>query len=204
MLTYNKYRKIVNEMSMIIPKMDDHRMNNITDNKAEYDKFSDSVELEYSINKEINLYLGDYGKSGVYLAADPNKGQIYYFMKYKRDSEPKLGKFVKQSWVWIDKNYKNVVGELPKKMFYELLDNYTTIVADTDQTPDGRDFWKKRLKEAFDKHYFVYYYNSDKETIERLDNNLDVEKFDNKYGIWTELESSWDKVFVISKKQLVK
>jgi hypothetical protein len=84
-----------------------------------------------------------------------------------------------------------------------LIDDYSTIATDAEQTKDGEKFWKKRIKEAFSKNLNVYYFDDYSNHIEQLDNPNDIDIFNNKYQIYSNHESSLHKAFVISTKELL-
>ena len=124
-------------------------------------------------------------------------------MQYVRDSNHLIGNFVYQKFLWMDKNKRNIVGHLPSYYFYDLIDDYFTIATDAEQTKDGEQFWKRRIKEAFSKNLNVYYMDDALDHLEQLTSPKDVDIFNKKYQIYSNHESSLHKAFVISSKDLL-
>ena len=193
----------VKEMSQVIdpvaPKLATKANNSIFQKYARYcepvEKLSDTITLYYG-ESDRNVYMA-VKSEGV-----EGDERIIYLMEFERDSTRLLGGFVIQRWLWIDKAYKSEIGDLPTRMFNELIDDYFTVVADSEQTADGKKFWTRQLHAAFGKGLNVYYVDFSKNILKQLQKPSDINRYDFAYGVWTRAESSLEKVFVISSKQL--
>ena len=192
------------EYPMYHEDLNDHPLNNPDGNKEYFDKFIKMVHPIEELSDGVILYHFENSKGGTYLAANPKTKSVYYLMQYNRSFHNLIGKFVYQKFLWIDKSKRSIIGHLPSYYFYDLIDDYFTIATDAEQTKNGEQFWKRRIKEAFSKNLNVYYFNDDLDHLEQLESSNDVEIFNNKYQIYSNHESSLHKAFVISSKQLMK
>jgi hypothetical protein len=191
------------ESPMYHEDLDDHALNTPDGNKEYFRKFIRMVDPIEELSDGIILYSFENSKGGLYFAANPKSETIYYFMQYNRSFHKLIGNFVYQKFLWLNKSKRNIVGYLPTYYFYDLIDDYSTIATDAEQTKDGEKFWKKRIKEAFSKNLNVYYFDDYSNHIEQLDNPNDIDIFNNKYQIYSNHESSLHKAFVISTKELL-
>lgn len=189
------------ESPLAIEPLDDHVINTTFGNHKYYNMYIRKDNDIVPLTNEINIYSDMYKRKGHIFAADPKVEQIYYLLNYETSTNPILGKYVAQTWLWIDKNI-GVVKSLPTKYFFELVDEYGTIVTDSEQTPDGKKFWIKRIKDAFTKNLNVYYFNFITSELVKLNSPNDVSTYDAKYQIYSQHETSLDKVFVITRNNL--
>lgn len=159
-----------------------------------------SAVFEGKLNSDVSLYFhsGDF-KTSVF-ALDHTNRKVVYLMEYETDYHKQFGKYVYQSFVWVDKDC-SVARRLPKDCFWQYpVAKEHVVLTDSLQTPDGKNFWLKRLKEAFTKNLFVYYVNTLNDEVIKLDNYEQVAEFDRKYQIWH--ETGLTKLMVISTKSL--
>jgi hypothetical protein len=190
------------EMSMLIEPMDDHALNTPEGNLMAFKLYiSHDNDIE-PLTDNINIYRGYGRKRDWIFAADPDKQEIYYLMQYVEGRDKQLKHYCMQKWLWVNPHMRSVVGQLPTKYFFKLLDEFGTIVTDSEQTPDGKKFWIRRIKESFAKGFNVYYYNFNDGQLLKLSGADDVDVFDQKHQIYTQQEHSLDKAFVISKNNL--
>lgn len=181
------------------------KLANPENNHAMYLKYARYCEPIEKLTDTITLYYGESDRN-VYMAVksagEEGDEQIVYLMEFERDSNRLLGEFAIQRWLWMDKAHKGELGNLPTRMFNELIDDFFTVIADSEQTPDGKKFWMRQLHSAFGRGLNVYYADFNKNVLKQLQKPNDINRYDFAYGVWTRAESSLEKVFVISKKQL--
>jgi hypothetical protein len=184
----------------VTPKMASQADNSMF---SKYRRFCEPVE---KLSDTITLYYGEGNTRNVYMAAKSEgvegDDKVVYLMEFERDSNRLLGEFAIQRWLWMDKAYKGELGNLPTRMFNELIDDYFTVIADSEQTPDGKKFWLRQLHAAFGSGLNVYYADLNKNVLKQLQKPGDISRYDFAYGVWTRAESSLEKVFVISSKKL--
>jgi hypothetical protein len=198
-----KIKDIIVEMSQII----DPLITVLTDptrNLELYKEFKQQVRYDpgYTVvGKEGNVlvYTGDNGHVHQYVAIDPDKERIVYKMEFDIRSHRLLGRYVVQRWLWADPAYRL---DLPSKIFAELISDYITVVCDAEQTELGKDFWIKQMNKAFSRGLLVYYVDFDNNIVMSVPNMEAVYSFDQRYKIWTRMESSSNRLFVITSKQL--
>ena len=169
-----------------------------------YKEFMQYVKYDPSytvVGKEGNVlvYSGENEHVHQYIAVDPDQERIVYKMEFDVHSHRLLGRYVVQQWLWADPAYRL---DLPNKVFQELLEDYQTVVCDAEQTEMGKSFWIKQLHNAFARNLNVYYVNFATNQLIAVPNAESIPAFDHKYKIWTRSESSTDRLFVISRRQL--
>lgn len=148
---------------------------------------SSEKDLVKSFSPKVNLY--EVGRQ--FALIDEERRKILYYMGWKEI----LHKFVNhraacQIAVWRDVDvpgYEDVAKEI---FFDELLPKYGVIITDAMQTEDGRNFWVRRIGNAFNKGLNVYYLNLmqaeggvDRELI-KIDSNLDFVKLADEKDFW--------------------
>lgn len=192
---------------MEMPRMISNITNNLLDepvgNNEEYralnNQLSKAIHLE-QLNKDIALYLIKTQSKTTIVALDKSKERVEYLMEYEEDQNVKFGRYVYQSFVWVNKECA-ICRRLPRDCFFKyVVDQEDVVLTDSLQTWDGKKFWINRLKEAFEKNLFVYYVNDMANTIIKLDNFEQVDEFDQKYQIWH--QTGLHKLMAISKKEL--
>lgn len=191
--------ELFNEMAMIIPPLDS-RLDTDDGNLELYNQNIKNSEKIDTLSPTIDLY-----QSNKYIMAIKNledHNRIIYYLRYERDNEPFIGHFVVQGYLWIDKKCKSEIPNLPKKIFFNLLDDYLTIVSDTEQTNDGIRFWRNRMNDAFHLGLNVYYADFENNKLKQLHGISDVANFDRIHNINSYDESSENRRFVISKRKL--
>lgn len=78
---------------------------------------------------------------------------------------------------------------------------FGTILTDSEQTWDGKRFWKHRIAEAFDNNLNVYFYDFSNHTIIKLNDNQDFRQAELIYDIWGSNKHKMKRI-VISNKEL--
>jgi hypothetical protein len=200
--------EVLDEMSMLIGPVSDSKLYDPVSNHTIYKTYKSKADIIGKLNNNITLYYCTRGGRNAYMAVysegKPDDEQIAYLMEYTRDSYPPIGPHAVQKWLWTNPKYRNLIGDLPTKIFFELIDDYHTVTADLEQTPAGRDFWMRKIHQAFGRGLNVYYANFEKNDLIQLRNPADMNRINFTHGVWTSAESSLDKVFVISNKKLTK
>ncbi|MDX7017833.1 hypothetical protein SJ059_25705, partial [Klebsiella aerogenes] len=51
---------------------------------------------------------------------------------------------------------RNVIRDLPRTFFYNLLKVHNIVVTDEEQTSDGKGFWIDMILWAFSEGYYIY------------------------------------------------
>lgn len=59
-------------------------------------------------------------------------------------------------WRSLSMRHKDVVRDYASMMFDHLLDKYSIMVSDEEQTPDGKRFWEARIIQSIEMGYHVY------------------------------------------------
>lgn len=152
-----KMDDILLEIPKDIDPIDWHNINDLAKNHQLFLKLSADEHKKLILN--ISAGISIYRLSSQYFCLDPKDKRVTYFMHYLVGNNGKIGDFVWQSLVWTNPKYAYLSG-LPQKIFFEqLLPKFGTIITDSEQTWDGKRFWKLRLRDAFDLGLNVYYYN---------------------------------------------
>jgi len=106
-----------------------------------------------------NVYhLGD--KQNGYVVLEQS-GEILYFVRHELIKHNKL-QVGRQVLVWRNKEaYKSgaSAGFASKVFFDYLLPKYKALIADKEQTRDGKQFWEYAIRSAFQRNDFVYFLN---------------------------------------------
>jgi hypothetical protein len=73
-----------------------------------------------------------------------------------------------------------------RKYFFEyIIPKYHTIIADSQQTCDGRRFWMNRINDAFDRNLNVYFYHMMNKTIQLISDHAEFSKLiSNNKTLW--------------------
>jgi hypothetical protein len=185
---------------MVIPPLES-KLNSVEGNLKLYNDTIKECEKVDTLTSTIDLYQSDRFYMAVKDLGDQKK-RIVYYLRYERDNEPFIGHFVVQEYLWIDKKIKSEINNLPKKIFFELLDDYLTVVADSEQTNDGIRFWRNRINDALQLGLNVYYADFNNNTLKKLSKMSDVVDADLMYGINSTNDLSYHKRLVISKRNL--
>lgn len=196
----------IDEMSMVIDPVKNTKLDHPVSNHSLFMAYKPKLSMIEKLGDNITLYYCDRGSREAYLAVysegNPNDEQIAYIMEYERTNSSLIGAYVTQKWLWTNPKYRHLLGDLPTRVFFELIDDYFTVTADSEQTPEGKNFWKRKLTQAFGKGLNVYLVNFDNNKLIKLNTPTDINKTDFSHGVWTKSESSLEKVFVISSKKL--
>lgn len=199
-----KLQELILESPVLTDKISNY-LDNPVKNQSQLEKFSTMHKKHlFDLGKYTHVFKIYNNNDEYYIAIDSHDMKIVYYMSYNFTSVPILGMAVNQSFVWLDKDYPHTKG-LPKKMFFDyLLKEHNIVITDSIQTWDGRDFWLRRLLEAFQKHLHVYYIDLSKNHIEPVMQYMDVYKLDKKYQIWAPLDlDAYDRRLIISTTQLL-
>jgi hypothetical protein len=184
------------------PMDDDFYLSNEEDNSRRLKELLElDVALVSKINNDVSVFHAVERKHEVFFAVDKSTSKIVYYMMFETESEPLIGQFVFQSFVWLDKTCSAAIG-LPKRILFGLVKQYGTVLTDSIQTWDGRDFWLRRIKDALAKGLHVYYIDFQYNRLEQLHSYEDVMRVDKQYKIWDTY--GFDKRLAISAKLLIK
>ncbi|HEJ9436468.1 TPA: hypothetical protein SMM97_000067 [Proteus mirabilis] len=100
--------------------------------------------------------------------------------------------------------HRNVIRDLPRTFFYNLLKVHNIIVTDEEQTSDGKGFWIDMILWAFSEGYYIY--ASDGTEMDRPLHLIDsVEDFYNKWDAFCwgkDRDIHTHRLLVISKEPL--
>lgn len=155
-----------------------------------------------SVNDNLVVFSAKNGPTNVFFAVAMDEMRIVYYMTYDTEKSKLIGKFVCQSYVWVNKTY-SAARVLPRLMFFNhLLLKHKTVVTDSIQTWDGKRFWLARIKDALAKNIKVYYVNFQNDHIEQIQTYEDVVRLNAMYRIWDNY--AFDKRMVISLNPLIK
>jgi hypothetical protein len=195
----------INNLILEAPALTDEVTSYLDDpikNQRRLEKLSTAhKEHLFDVNKNTHVFKIHTDNEEIYVAIDSIDMKIVYYMSYEFDKHRLLGLFVNQSFVWVDKTYPNAKG-LPKKIFFDyLLKEHNIVITDSIQTWDGRDFWLRRLLDAFQKHLYVYYIDLESDHIEPVHQYMAIHKLDTKYHIWA--KQAFSKRLLISTTKLL-
>lgn len=186
------------EMSQIIPSVSS-LMADPNENEQQLKSLIHKIKFGDFTGTDIGANITLYDNNSEYIGFDTEKNRIIYRMEYGQYTNPILGNYVVQQWVWADPSYSL---NLPTRVFFDLVDNYDAVVCDERQTEPGKKFWINQLHKAFDKNLNIYYINFKTNMLVQLSSVHDIERFNKIYQVWTSHAASKDRVFVISNKQL--
>lgn len=105
--------------------------------------------------------------------------------------------------VWADPSNEDELVGLPKKVFNNLLQEYAIIISDSEQTPDGKRFWERRILQSMNSGFFVYYVDTNQlGSLERIHNREAF--FDHYLPIgWGNDKEHQGRLFVISVEDIL-
>jgi hypothetical protein len=109
---------------------------------------------------------------------------LAYIVKFETDNLPFIGRSVTQIALWRMLGNPNVVGKTQEIFFGYLLQHWSSIISDGEQTEDGSKFWKDRMGEADRKGYRVGLANIETQSIEWKDPSVNVTEWILKMGAW--------------------
>ena len=98
-------------------------------------------------------HLGDLG-IGYYVLTN-EEHEVVYFVRYRKVRANGLA-FGRQVLVWRDKNELGSEGFASEVFFNKLLPTFKALISDTQQSPNGRQFWGFSLLHAFKTGKYVY------------------------------------------------
>ena len=134
-----------------------------------------------------------------YTATD---GLVTYAIQCELVDVPTIGKAVCQTSLWRNKQYSSTTS-IPSWVFYnQLMPKYGRILSDKSQSKDGREFWVRRIAEAFMQGYFVYVVDTRKGiNILRVNDSKD---YDQKWAtrLWS-TDQEYQKVRICISKTLI-
>lgn len=113
------------------------------------------------------------------LVSDTDKYVAYYNKVDLRDDLYLGHHRVTQVLIWRTSipKYDNSIRGLPAVVFFDyLLQNYTVIVSDNEQTGNGMRFWQSRIYEALDSKSYIYRYHLIDCHLEPIHNSDDLER----------------------------
>ena len=195
---------IILETPALIQDVDDTYLQDIHQNQARLHQLARyPMDHVYSITENlVVMHVHEPTGEEVYMAVDHKSMKIVYYMMYEVHQDPLIGRYVNQAMVWLDKTYSPAKG-LPKRVFFDqLVKKYDTVLTDSIQTWNGRAFWMRRLQEAFQKGFNVYFVDLERNKVEKLEDFADISKFNEKYHIWE--PHGFHKRLAITKRKLSK
>ncbi len=100
------------------------------------------------------------------LIAEGEKPETVYLVELRFRRDIVIGKTTcTQVKVWRSSAYNHVeiIKDLPRQFFINLLNSYSIMVTDEEQTDAGQRFWETMISWAFSQNYFVYASNGEEE-----------------------------------------
>jgi hypothetical protein len=195
-MKYLKKIKSFDERFMIIASPElieplDTKLNNHRDNKKlylQYGKKRGALILEIAPN--IKLYRLNIGAdTGEFIAFDDVNKKILYKMCF--EPHKIFGhNFAVQSFVWSSKDLVNfnIKGQsVSSYIFFNFLIKAAEGVAissDAFHTPDGMEFWFRRVSQALFKNYHVYLIDLTKDVKTKVNDSDDFEDKVSAMKIW--------------------
>lgn len=186
---------------------------NLSDRKWN-NKFSEELlakknkEIYDETDKHILFRTGNDAKGYISLI-NKELTRIDYIVNYDQTNSKVLGRYVTQIAVWRSKggfeSYKNSDSVTRDVFFNILLKKYGTIVSDTEQTENGRDFWIRMLHRAVTRHDFkIGLMKVGIKDVEWYEGNSDgdlADWMDDHYYAWTREMKGKTLRFVISDEK---
>jgi hypothetical protein len=177
-------------------------------NKQLAKKFLAKYPIDYSV-KDIELPQGfelksNKSKTKIRLldSNDKTNPRIAYAVDIKISEEKIAYKTCTQILVWASPSNEDLLIGLPRKLFNHLLNTYTIMVTDREQTPDGKRFWERRIAQAFNDGLCVYFYDKTHNNLIQIkDNDAFLEHYE-PLG-WGNDDAYKNKLFVINKKVIL-
>lgn len=139
--------------------------------------------------------LTQYRGADVYAFGDKENGyfvlvkelEVLYFVRYEAVRHHLPQALGRQVLVWRNKEASSSassVGFAQHVFFDYLLPKYKALIADKEQTPNGKQFWEYAIEKAFVLRKHVYFLNRrvHPNTLIQLANSADVLKYENE--IW--------------------
>lgn len=115
-----------------------------------------SLEELAKLTDNLRLYHFGSPEQGGYFVENISKGEIVYYMKYKKFDKKLVGvPSVTQTAVWQSLTGGLISGFAKLFVFTHLLKEYPAILSDKLQTERGRDFWIRLMDQALEKGYKV-------------------------------------------------
>lgn len=178
-------------------------------NTLEYDKLHNQTHhvikhVAESIDLiEIKMHHGDYDL--IYAVLDHASKSVVYISKCVFAKDTNLGKYVYQSFVWINKSYKSILKDLPSDVIYQiLLPKYKVVSTDQLHTPKGMIYWAHLIKKAKSDEpgqYNVYYYNKKSGELKLVLSTTHLSQLQKEYKIWDHHVSGMSKIVIITTKK---
>lgn len=134
---------------------------------------------------------------------DINHPRIAYAVDIKISHERIGQKSCTQILVWASSDNEDLLIGFPRKIFNHLLETYTIMITDQEQTPDGKRFWERRIAQAFKDGRLVYFFDktNSHSNLERIKNNDDfLENYETKG--WGNDELYKNSLFIISASEI--
>lgn len=183
-----------------LDNIDWHDLNDIEKNKQQF-KIFNSNKYKKLVEKLTN-HASVYKVGSEYFCLDNEFKAITYYMKYEVGNNGKLGSYVWQSLVWTEPSAE-YIKHFPEKIFFnDLLTKFGTILTDSEQTWDGRRFWKHRIVESFDKQLNVYFYDFSNHNLIQIEDNSHFRMTELVHDIWGNSNKHKMKRMIITNKEL--
>jgi len=106
--------------------------------------------------------------------------------------------------IWASPENEELLIGFPRKVFNHLLQKYIIMITDKQQTPDGKRFWERRIIQAFNDNYSVYFCdkNRSKNKLQSISNKDDFFEIFEPLG-WGNDADHQHKLFIISLNPLI-
>lgn len=114
------------------------------------------------VNGRMSSTVPDSEKFEIALVSHIDRSVVYYNRVLVYLDKVLNCKPATQVLVWRSRVFKHkaVLNELATKIFFNyILESYSVIVSDNNQTVDGMSFWQGRISEALFYQKYVYHYN---------------------------------------------
>ena len=194
-----KLKDLLLENPMIIDRLDDYPLNDISKNRDRYNLFMQYAKRHLFDYSNINVYHTIVAKQNIIVGLNVPGKKIAYYCSFERVKIPVFNNACSQMMVWADSRPET--KGLPRHIFFDyFLKQFDTIVSDYAQTEYGKKFWENNIRVAFEKNLYVYVYFTSSMRLKRIENYKDF--LNVKGDLWGEDFAYGDIVLAISKKNL--
>jgi hypothetical protein len=162
-------------------------------------------ELVQEYTNDVNLY--EIGNR--FILIDEKRVRVLYYMEWKEIFHKFVNhKAASQVLVWRDKSvpgYTNVAAQI---FFDYLLPKFSVVITDALQSPDGQNFWIRRVSDAFERGLNVYYLGllpTSKEInreLIKINSSDDFENLNAEKNFWGETEKFKARKILISNIEI--
>jgi len=202
---YFDERCVVVADPQLINPLDLKKLENPIENRKLYLKNKQTHrDLLLTIAKDVKLYLLD----DKFMVFDDVNQEILYEMRFEVQKIFGID-FAVQSFVWSSDSLVNfnIKGQnVSSYVFFNLLMDAAggvAIATDAFHTPSGKQFWLRRIAQAFHKNQYVYFVDMPKKLKSRIKTHKDFkEKLLTNVEVWTKKEEGQTRRIIISPTPL--